>query len=89
MSRENACPACHEEFPSSLGLAEHKCTRTFKVIRIFKDTNEREVLHTGLTLPQAQAHCKDPETSSATCTQPENEMTTRTRGPWFDGYEEE
>lgn len=25
MSRENACRVCHEEFASSLGLAEHKC----------------------------------------------------------------
>ena len=26
MSRENVCPACGDEFASSLGLAEHRCS---------------------------------------------------------------
>ena len=40
----------------------------------------------GLTLAQAQAHCKDPETSSRTCTDAAGLLRTRERGPWFDGY---
>jgi len=40
----------------------------------------------GLTLEQAQAHCRDPETSSSTCKEPHNVRRTQERGPWFDGY---
>lgn len=38
----------------------------------------------GLTLEEARAHCSDPETSSKTATKPD-----LSRGPWFDGFDEE
>jgi len=47
------------------------------------------VIKRGLTLEEAQAHCKDPETSSSTCTKPELIAYTHLTGPWFDGYDKE
>lgn len=48
---------------------------TYKVIRFYKDhMRDKKVIMTGLTLEQAQAHCKREDT----------------RGDdWFDGYEAE
>ena len=48
----------------------------------------RRVIKRGLTLEQAQAHCKDTETSSKTATGAAARRRTAQRGPWFDGYEE-
>lgn len=49
---------------------------TYKIVRFFNDDDiANEVMQTGLTLEQAQAHCNNPETSVA--------------GKWFDGYQEE
>lgn len=59
------------------------------IIRFYRDTCERETVAKHLTLEEAQAHCKDAETSSRTCEEPENVARTIERGPWFDGYEEE
>ncbi len=49
---------------------------TYRVVRFYRDTwlEPREVIDTGLTLDEAQAHCRRDDT----------------RGDdWFDGYEEE
>ncbi len=59
----------------------------YKVVRMFFKGGKRTI-KTGLSLEEAQAHCKDPETSSSTCKKPHNVRRTRERGPWFDGYEE-
>lgn len=59
----------------------------YKVVRMFFKGGKRTI-KSGLTLEEAQAHCKDPETSSSTCKKPHNVRRTRERGPWFDGYEE-
>jgi hypothetical protein len=60
----------------------------YRVVRFYHD-EDREVITTGLTLEQAQAHCRNPETSSRTATGEHAVERTRTRGDWFDGYEEE
>jgi hypothetical protein len=46
---------------------------TYKIIR-FRFKSAKRVIKRGLTLDEAQEHCKDP--------------STRGYG-WFDGYEEE
>lgn len=46
----------------------------YKIIRFFKDDRPSETIDTGLTLKEAQAHCRRDDT----------------RGDgWFDGYDEE
>lgn len=63
---------------------------TYRIVRKYQNDNEPEVeVETGLTLQQAQAYCKDPETSSTTCTSVEGKEHTRVFGPWFDSYSEE
>ena len=49
--------------------------QTYKIIRFYREISKSaEIVKTGLTLDEAQAHCNDPATSG------EN---------WFDGYEKE
>lgn len=63
---------------------------TYKIVRMYqRDATAKRTIKTGLTLDEAQAHCKDPETSSSTCTKREGVNRTKARGPWFDGYEQE
>lgn len=47
---------------------------TYKIIRFYRARRPSEVIQTGLTLAEAQAHCRRDDT----------------QGPgWFDGYDEE
>ncbi len=60
----------------------------YQIIRMYRDRSQQsDPVKTGLTLDQAQAHCRDPETSSSTCTSSEGNRRTNALGPWFDGYE--
>lgn len=60
----------------------------YKIVRMFQDPNKRSrTIKRGLTLEEAQAHARDPETSSSTCTSARCKRYTRTHGDWFDGYE--
>jgi hypothetical protein len=61
---------------------------TYKIVRMFFNGSPRTVKK-GLTLSEAQAHCRNPETSSKTASSSVARQRTRTRGPWFEGYEEE
>jgi len=60
----------------------------YKIIRSYKDSYRKYTVATGLTLEEAQAHCKDPETSSSTCTTAAARRITKRNGEWFDGYTE-
>ncbi len=59
----------------------------YDVVRFFKN-GRRRVVETAVTLEAAQAHCKDPETSSRTCKLAAGKARTRRSGEWFDGYRE-
>jgi hypothetical protein len=58
----------------------------YKIVRMYFRGGKRTI-ETGLTLEQAQKHCKDPETSSSTCTKSAGKARTKQKGAWFDGYE--
>lgn len=61
----------------------------YRVVRFYRDAYpRRRILKRGLTLDEAQAHCRDPETSSSTATASAAKQRTKRLGPWFDGYEE-
>ena len=61
----------------------------YKIVRMFYDDGKRKrTIKSGLTLDEAQAHCKDPETSSSTATSARAKRYTRIHGEWFDAYEE-
>lgn len=62
---------------------------TYKIVRFYQNSGDKDVVQTGLTLERAQAHCQNPETSSSTCTNPIGTARTDQYGPWFDGYTEE
>lgn len=48
---------------------------TYRIVRFYRDLETpNETIETGLTLKEAQAHCKDPTTSTE---------------EYFDGYDEE
>ena len=59
----------------------------YKIVRSYFRDGKRTI-KTGLTLEEAQAHCKDPETSSSTCTGAAGVRRMKQKGAWFDGYEE-
>ena len=62
----------------------------YRIVRMYQDFERaplRRVVKRGLTLAEAQAHCKHPETSSRTCKLAKNIARTRQYGAWFDGYE--
>lgn len=54
------------------GKSEHK-RETYKIVR-FRFQGDNQVIRTGLTLEEAQAHCTDEATHG---------------DGWFDGYEVE
>ncbi len=57
----------------------------YEIVRFFIDGTQR-VIKKGLTLEEAQEHCSDPETSSATCESSYRKRYTKKHGGWFDGF---
>jgi len=62
---------------------------TYKIVRGYFNNSRKRTIKTGLTLEQAQEHCRDPETSSSTAQSAVARKRTRQHGPWFDGYTQE
>jgi hypothetical protein len=63
---------------------------TYRIVRMFQNPSIRsKVIKRGLTLEEAQSHCRNPETSSRTATGTDAQCYTLAYGAWFDGYEEE
>ena len=59
----------------------------YKIVRMFfNDDLGSPTIKTGLTLEEAQSHCRDKETSSSTCTNKIGIERTAKFGAWFDGY---
>ena len=48
---------------------------TYKIVRFYRVSGRRKIIHRGVSLEVAQLHCNDPK--------------TRRAGVWFDGYEKE
>ena len=61
---------------------------SYNIRRLHANTEHNHTVRTGLTLEEAVEHCRDPETSSGTCTSPELIAYTERVGPWFDGFDE-
>lgn len=61
---------------------------TYKVFIMYMNGTKRTVKR-RLSLEDAQKICKDPETSSSTCTKYNGRLRTRMRGPWFYAYTSE
>lgn len=60
---------------------------TYKIVRHYMNRHpNRRTIARGLTLEQAQAHCRDPETSSSKAVGAAARARTKRLGPWFDGY---
>ena len=59
---------------------------SYKIVRHYFNTNTKRVVERGLSLEQAQAHCKNPETSSRTAMGYQAKRRTKIYGPWFDEY---
>lgn len=63
---------------------------TYRIVRMYFNRNIRSrTIARGLTLEQAQAWCRNPDTSSRTCTTKVGKARTRKLGQWFDGYDRE
>ena len=54
--------------------------KSYKIIRMFRLKEQRPVIKTGLTLQEAQAHCKRDDT---------HKLDESGNVIWFDGYESE
>lgn len=60
---------------------------TYKIVRHYQQKHYRTVSGMRrLTLEEAQAHCRNPQNSSSTCTDAKGRRRTRQFGPWFDSY---
>lgn len=60
----------------------------YAIVRFFFRDRSPRVIKKGLTLEEAQRHCRNPESSSSTCTNSAAKQRTKWHGPWFDGYRE-
>lgn len=63
----------------------------YKIVRFYAGNKVKHTVRgkTGLYLEEAKAHCKDPETSSKTCTTAAGRKRTRQFGEWFEGWTED
>lgn len=63
--------------------------KKYKIVRMYFDDNiSARTVKTDLSFEEAVEHCKDPETSSKTCTKRQSIEHTELFGEWFDGFDE-
>lgn len=61
----------------------------YNIVRFYESASIRSrIIERSVTMAEAQEHCKNPESSSSTCTSEVGKARTRKVGRWFDGYEE-
>ncbi len=64
--------------------------QTYKIVRLyFRRGQKMRTIASGLTLQEAQEHCRDPETSWKTARSAVARKRTRDRGEWFDAFKAE
>lgn len=78
------CEECYNEWQNPSTVVQ-----TYRIRRMYFLEHPSRIQEAGLTLEQAQAWCRDPETSSSTATSEAALAHTAKFGAWFDGYEEE
>lgn len=72
----------------SADVSPRRVNKGYRVVRMYqRDNYGARTIIECCTLAQAQAHCKDPQTSSSTAKGPATDAYTAKYGPWFDGYE--
>ena len=64
-------------------------SETYRVTRRFGEDHPEQIVEEGLSLEEARKICRDPESSSQSCQDPDNIRLTELYGPWFNGYSEE
>jgi hypothetical protein len=72
-----ACADTRTRYDHAVKIAKQKWdaeSKTYQIIRFFRDSNTRKIIKTGLTYAEAKEHCSDKSTSG---------------DGWFDGFEEE
>ena len=81
-------PAAHQEAMRAIEHEMRAAGKTnYKIIRVYSRGGTR-TLRTNVTLREAQAHCRNPETSSSTATSAAAKAVTRRMGKWYDAYDE-
>jgi hypothetical protein len=82
----NPAPDPRTDFAQAM-QARRETERCYRVVRCYMNRpGRRRTLAHGLTLAEAQEHCRDPETTSKTATSAAARACTRRHGPWFDTY---
>lgn len=61
----------------------------FKIVRMFFEGYPDKVIKRGLTLEEARAWCKNPETSSSTAKSKKAQGIFEKYGEWYDGFAED
>ena len=61
----------------------------YKIVRMYFEGWDNKTIKRGLTLEEAQAWCRDPETSSSTAKTKKAVSHFQKYGEWFDGYSED
>jgi len=61
----------------------------FKIVRNFYEGYPDKTIKRGLTLEEARAWCKDPETNSRTAKNKEAHKILQKYGEWYDGFAED
>ena len=79
---------------SSDGLCSEACKmdsqlKKFRIVRVFFEGYPDKTIKRGMTLQEARAWCKDPETNSSTAKSKKAQSLLEKYGEWYDGFAED